>query len=233
MSQTTPKTKHRNLEQNAYTGLLRMIITMEVKPGEYLDERKLAGTLGIGRTPVRAAIARLKLENFLEGQPNKSTYVKELSIGSVKDLLEAMMITDKNAMFLAAQRVKHSQIRALEETQEAYQKAVKVSDIWKIISINIDFHDIIYNSAGNAYLARFHHMLRNQAERISFMAASFTTPGELTSLEEYYQNVSEQHLEMIDSLRKHDRIRAEKLAASHNALFKERVLSYLRDTQAV
>lgn len=228
-----PKTKQGNLEQQAYSGLLKMIIMLKIKPGEYLDERKLALELGIGRTPVRAAISRLKLENFLEAQPNRSAYVKELSIGGVKDLIESIMIADKNAMFLAAQRINAAQLKALEKAQELYEEAVKTDNIWRIISLNLDFHVVVYEASRNSYLAQFHRLLRTQAERLSVMAASFDAPGQMIVPAEYYQKVSSQHWEMIDCLRERDQTRAEAIAISHIEMFKERVLGYLRDTHAL
>jgi DNA-binding GntR family transcriptional regulator len=228
-----PRPKQGNLEQQAYSGLLKMIIMMKIKPGEFLDERKLAAELGIGRTPVRAAISRLKLENFLEAQPNKSAYVKELSIGSVKDLIESIMIADKNAMSLAAKRINPALLKAMEKTQKLYEEAVEAANFWKIISLNLDFHIIIYEASRNSYLAQFHRLLRTQAERLSVMAASLDTPGQLTPSAEYYENVSRQHWEMIDCLKKRDQAHAEVIAIEHIELFKDRVLSYLRDTHAI
>lgn len=94
------KLRKGDLVDKAYSSLKKKIITQEIKPGEYLDEKVLMKELGVGRTPLRQAIILLKKDNFVEGQPNKSPYVKEFSIGEVKELFETLMIIEKNITYL-------------------------------------------------------------------------------------------------------------------------------------
>ena len=97
--------KQGDLVEKAYRALRKQIITNRLKPGEYLDEKKLISELSIGRTPLRQAFHLLKNENFVEWKPHRSPYIKELSIGEVRELFEALIIVEKNITYLFSQAI--------------------------------------------------------------------------------------------------------------------------------
>jgi GntR family transcriptional regulator of vanillate catabolism len=53
----------------ALIALREMVLTGELAPGERVLETWLVERLGVSRTPIRAAIARLHDEGFLESPP--------------------------------------------------------------------------------------------------------------------------------------------------------------------
>jgi DNA-binding GntR family transcriptional regulator len=57
-----------------YEQLKAMSVSFELKPGERLNEGKLAKRLGVSRTPLREALNRLNTEGFL----GKGFFCREL-----------------------------------------------------------------------------------------------------------------------------------------------------------
>ena len=53
----------------AYQALRSRIITMELKPGDPLNDRELAEELGISRTPMREALLMLNLARMVDIKP--------------------------------------------------------------------------------------------------------------------------------------------------------------------
>lgn len=53
----------------AYQTLRSRIITMELKPGDPLNDRELAEELGISRTPMREALLMLNLAAWWTSSP--------------------------------------------------------------------------------------------------------------------------------------------------------------------
>ena len=90
--------------EEVYQLIKRKIITMELKPGTFVNERDLQDHFGIGRTPIREALLKLKGDNLVESSPNKSTYVKEITLKSVKDFFEPFVEMEKLIGRLAARR---------------------------------------------------------------------------------------------------------------------------------
>ena len=55
--------------ETAYQTIRSRIITMELKPGDPLNDRELAEELGISRTPMREALLMLNLARMVGAEP--------------------------------------------------------------------------------------------------------------------------------------------------------------------
>ena len=59
--------------ETAYQTIRSRIITMELKPGDPLNDRELAEELGISRTPMREALLMLNLARMVDIKPQSGT----------------------------------------------------------------------------------------------------------------------------------------------------------------
>jgi len=73
---TAPRTLLRDV---VYAKMIAAIDDGTLVPGERLSDDELTGWLGVSRTPVREAIARLVAEGFVEMAANRYTKVSALS----------------------------------------------------------------------------------------------------------------------------------------------------------
>ena len=68
--------------ETAYQTIRSRIITMELKPGDPLNDRELAEELGISRTPMREALLMLNLARMVDIKPQSGKYrPKQVSSG--------------------------------------------------------------------------------------------------------------------------------------------------------
>lgn len=94
----SPISRHDDLRSLAYTRLKRMILTARLPPGSQLVERDLAAELGISRTPVREAMARLAAEGLVMRRPRRGYRVAMMEaqevagLYAVREALEALAI---------------------------------------------------------------------------------------------------------------------------------------------
>ncbi len=210
-----------------YEEIKRRIITLELRPGEILEEKKLSAELGVGRTPVREALLLLKNENLVDSQPNKTAHVKEMDLKNVKDLLESLMQIEKITSTLAAQRVTRTQLTEIEKTHADLANALIRRDFWEIESKNLIFHHQIAKASDNEYLISIHKNLRTQAERISYLAISKEWENG-PALDEHLQRINEHHNAILKCLREGDSEMIEKLTIEHIKLFQSRITLYLQ-----
>lgn len=70
-----------------YHTLRQEILTLALAPGEQLREEELAARFGVSRSPVRAAAARLAAEGLLRVESRKGTFVAEIDLGYVRQLI--------------------------------------------------------------------------------------------------------------------------------------------------
>jgi len=106
----------RSLTTQAYEALRRAVAEMPVYDGHHdghLDERALAASLGISRTPVREALLRLEHEGIIRTVPRRGVYVVRKSKEEIIEIILASAALESMAARLAATRATDSELASL------------------------------------------------------------------------------------------------------------------------
>ena len=88
----------------AYEALRDDILNWRIAPGTALSETELALRLGISRTPLRAALARLALEGLVDTSRGRTGVVPDVSAESIAQQFEVREALELQAARLAARR---------------------------------------------------------------------------------------------------------------------------------
>lgn len=231
MAQKTAQVSRKgNTNARVYQALLKKVISLELKPGEYLDEKKLMEELKVGRTPLREGIMRLKVERLIEGEPNRTSYVKDISLKGTLDLIETLIIIERSVTFLAAQRIAEAQLQALSDTYARMDEAIKARNTWDINQINEEFHSVIAQASGNECLYQIHHNIRNQVLRLSHLVMSFEIHHP-TALAVHCERIQQHHRAFVRCLQQRELTEIEKLCTDHIELLKQRMFNCTADTR--
>ncbi len=99
--------------QRAYATLRSDIIEWRLAPGTVLGEVELSERLGVSRTPIREALAKLSAEGLAEPQSGRGVVVSEISLDHLDELFELRSALECRAAELAAQRGDAAVFRAL------------------------------------------------------------------------------------------------------------------------
>lgn len=227
--------KNRSLADQTYDILKKKIIKQDLKPGEYLDEKGLMQELNIGRTPLRQAILLLKNENLIEGKPNKTPYVKELTLDEMKELYETLAILEKNIAFLAALRINRRDLNNLIAIQKDHDRAIKKVQgnidreswetiSWDIIDLNFKFHRCLSMATENRFLQRAYRSIRIQSERFSVINFLHNRMED-RSRNELWATLSKHHHDMIECLENRDPKKIADIAVDHVQCFQNQIIS--------
>ncbi|WP_315833461.1 GntR family transcriptional regulator [Bradyrhizobium prioriisuperbiae] len=73
---------------NVYDYLKGRLIRYQFRPRERLVVAELADSIKVSSTPVREALSRLCVEEYLVSVPNRGFFVRPLSVKEMRDLLE-------------------------------------------------------------------------------------------------------------------------------------------------
>ena len=85
-----------------YETLRDEILSLEMEPGQLVDESSLASRFGVSRSPVREALVRLVSEALLQTLPNKGTIVTPLRIQEFPQYVDALDLIQRATTRLAA-----------------------------------------------------------------------------------------------------------------------------------
>jgi DNA-binding GntR family transcriptional regulator len=138
----------------AYREIKRRIINASYAPGEKLSEARLSAELGVGRSPIRTALARLQGERWIEVSPQSGTYVRGLSGKEIDDVLEFRLVLETYVAGLAAKRISDAALRKLRRAFDAFGPTVASNRVDEYLELDLDVHVAIYHAAGNELITQ-------------------------------------------------------------------------------
>src|SRR3954470_458112 len=97
-----------------YLALREAIVSAELEPGRRRSENALGDALGVSRTPVREALARLRDERLVAIVPQLGTFVTLLSDQAVADAAFVREALECSAIRLAVPKVDEATLQDLQ-----------------------------------------------------------------------------------------------------------------------
>jgi DNA-binding GntR family transcriptional regulator len=158
-------TATRLVAEHAYVELRDRIVTLQLPPGTVLREDELMSEMGIGRTPLREAVKRLALENLVEVQPRRGTFVSAIEAADIQNITEVRAELEGYAAELAALRL-DPETRATAETLLRDIEALDgTGEQARLMRFDERIHRFTWEAARNPYLIQtleryFTHSLR-------------------------------------------------------------------------
>ena len=128
------------------------ILSLRLKPGDRLDEVRLAQRYGTSRTPVREALRQLSANGLIELRPHRGAVVAKLGIRELIDVLEVMAELEGACGRLAAKASFKSDLEAIEEALALCRNHASANDIQGYKAANETFHETIYRASRNSCL---------------------------------------------------------------------------------
>ena len=158
------------------------ILAFKLKPGDKLDECRLAQKYGTSRTPVREALRQLSSNGLIEIRPHKGAVVAKLGFRELIELLEVIAELEGACGRLAAKGCLNSDLQAIVSAQDDCRKYAGLRDTESYQKANEAFHDSIYAASRNECLikltlgirnrvAPYRRMRLDQASRLKFSVA--------------------------------------------------------------
>ena len=123
------------------------IISLELKPGQFLSETELANEIGVSRTPLREALIDLNRAHVIETFPQKGSRVALIDPDLVEESRFIREVLDVSVVEIACEIATPEDIMNLEanvKLQEFYLENY-VSD--KLFELDNEFHKMIYTIA--------------------------------------------------------------------------------------
>ena len=114
-----------SLEERVFVTLEEDILTGKLKRGDSLGEKILSERLGVSRTPVRSALARLSEEGLVESVANKGSVVIGITKEDIVDIYHIRMRLEGLASLIAASKITDEGLAELLESVELSEFYIK------------------------------------------------------------------------------------------------------------
>ena len=140
-----------SLKEHIYEVLKGAISSMNIyDPGAdlRLDERRMSAELGISRTPVREALARLEQEGFVEIQPRRGVFIKRKSLDEILEMIVAWAALESMAARLACETATAEGVATLRAALPGCSGDELSARLDEYSEQNIAFHQRILDLSG-------------------------------------------------------------------------------------
>ena len=207
------------LAVKAYEEIKRRIVEGTMPPGYPILETELAADLGISRTPVREALARLQHEDLVFSIRRKGVMVSSMSVDDMKEIGEMLEGLEGMAVKLASERATEADLRRLENAVRAQEQALKKDDrqMWSVA--DEEFHNAILDAARN----------RRMQEAVSRVRVHWRRQQALTIRLRPKPTLStESHRATLEAIKAHNGELARQIDQRHRAQVNSMLMNLLR-----
>ena len=202
------KLNNRPLYEDVADKLREQIFSKKLLPGSWLDEQSLADQFGISRTPMREAIKVLASEGLVTIKMRRGAYVTEVFRSDLEQIFTILSLLEGQAAKEAATKASEAQLNLLDHLHHRLETAAADRDIEQFFEINVKFHELIQEIAGNRWMNGVIADLRKVLKL--HRRDSLTSTGRL-------QNSLLEHREILRALLKRDESAAESAMQKHLA----------------
>jgi DNA-binding GntR family transcriptional regulator len=179
------------------------ILSLRMPPGMLLQEKRIAETFGVSRTPVREALLRLSESGLVEIYPQSGTVVSKVSVGSIPEAVVVRKALEGTTVERAAEIATAADLARLDAIIARQQAFEALGDTSGFHGEDEAFHEAITQIAGYPGIWTILKTVKVQIDR----ARRLTLPalGRMN-------NVVCEHILIRDAIAAHD------LQAARNAM---------------
>ena len=208
-----------NLHEATFQKLRSLLVEGLIPPGSKLNERDLAESLHVSRTPIREAIKRLAADGLVELIANRGAIAIELSHADVINTFDVIAQLEGYSGELAAQRISNTALSELEALQYEMMASYARRDLSSYYQLNLRIHQLISQAANNSVLTQLFSQANARIEALRFRSNQNGVK---------WERAVEEHQEMIDALKARDSERMRKVMILHVMNKRDVVLELLK-----
>ncbi len=182
------------------------ILKGEYRIGEKIKENQIATELRVSRTPIREAFKILENEGLIEYKPNRGCFARGFTRRDIEDIYAVRKALEVLSVEWAVDRITPEQIGKLEDQCDLMEFYTKRGEGKKVLAINADFHDIIYNATGSRFMAQ---VLRSYKEYIE------QTRKAIFYEEDYLKEILAEHKAILAAVKTGDVEKSKQAMAEH------------------
>jgi DNA-binding GntR family transcriptional regulator len=137
-----------SLGQKVYQSLRQAILSLAYRPGEILRKPEICEALGVSRSPVADAVARLQVEGLVDVVPQAGTFVARFSMQEIREgafLREAIEVA---AIEAVARQITYDQLLLLRRNLTVQAALVGDGDIPGFYAMDAAMHELLLSFTG-------------------------------------------------------------------------------------
>ncbi len=192
--------EEETLSEQVYQRLTNEIKKGTWEIGKHLNEKRIAESLHVSRTPVRWALKRIYDAGLLDYDKNHGYRIKLITPRDVREIYAIRNALDVLAFTEAAKAMSEEEYEAIRDLVRRSREAVESDNLDDLMNLSSEFNRAVYTAAKMPRLLMFQMDL--QSVLWSFRAISFEAKLSRRKLavEEHEQLLEAMHKKELDRL---------------------------------
>lgn len=194
------------LSDQAFEMIKRLIIRCDLRPGNEVTEAQLSVLTGLGKAPIRAALARLSQRGLVFSVQRRGYRIAPITVRDITNIYQLRLFIEPQIARLAAEKVIPPDVveRLRDLAAAGYEKedGDSTSDF---LDKNRRFHLSIAQLTGNDRLIKLMEQLFEEMDRLFYVGLSIRNRS---------SEMRREHQALIDAIINGEAERAEKVAAA-------------------
>lgn len=174
-----------------YLTLRQLILDMNMLPGERINEREIAETHGVSRTPAHEAVQLLTEEGLIEVIPRVGTFVARIPLDQLEEATLVRRALESMVIEHVAGKISPADVARLREILVAQYASIVNDDLLEFHRQDEAFHEALSDIAGFQSVWKMITQIKIQVDR--YRRLTLPIPGRMEA------NLTE-HRAVVDAL---------------------------------
>lgn len=203
------KISNHTLSELAYKKIKELIIDNVLKPGDKISQEKVANDLGISKIPLIQALTLLSKEGLIQKLPRKGFFVRNFLQKELDDIFAVRSVFEMLGVSALINELSTETEVKLKEFLSGFEHYYNQKKSKEYYDLDVKFHYFLIESSKNKIII-------NLTEEFNILLLCFTKGWVLD-----WNTSINQHSEIINSILKKEKIKAELAIRNHIDALKE------------
>ena len=181
--------QHVQLRDVVYERLRDGIIDGRHEVGSTLRELEIATSLGVSKTPVREAFAKLATDGLVRLVPYRGAIVTDYQADDLEAISGMRQLVEGACAALAARHRTDADLEAMRANLEAADEALAAMDTDRVLGLFLELDDMLYGFSHNWWFQELATKLRAHQQRI--LRLTVRIPGQMAVSAEQHEEAAE------------------------------------------
>lgn len=208
------------IKDQVYQILKEEICSGVYAPGQWLQEKELAGRLSVSRSPIREALRQLAGDGLVVDIPNKGVFVKEFALRDIDEVFDLRLMMESYAILRSDKNLtpeyKEELLRYVDELTRMHNEG----RLKRYIELDTQLHNLFITLSGNRLLEESYRKVHTMIQQFRIYS--------LIGQQRFDESV-EEHREIVHCILTGALEEANRANQHHLELAKEKILEYLEN----
>ncbi|WP_113260455.1 GntR family transcriptional regulator [Agrobacterium cavarae] len=209
------------LREKAYESFTHHLLARDVRPGQFISQRRLVEMTGLPLGAIREAIPRLEAEGLIKTVPQRGLQVAHIDINLIREAFQFRILLEKEAVANFTRNASNDAITAMLKDHREIAELAKSGNgspelDARAQAVDWGMHDAFIDALGNSIISNAYRV--NSIKMRLINQERFRIAGHVKS-------VMAEHLAIIEAIQRRDVDEAVERLVAHIRSARDRALA--------